>query len=195
MNLANCKVVGYFSLPSLALAEHNPTAYSFAMADAPAGAGTCAHCGTGIHHHVVVQAEDGSRHFVGTSCAEKVGVPAELLRYRMTSDQKAARDARWVREADVRKAKEEEQAAKRAAAIERRKAVFGAVLDALNALGTEFHRSLASQLSEGSLSYRQAECVCKATSDTGRRNKKNSQAWENLLWLCQSSDEELEAAA
>lgn len=37
MNLKDASVIGFFSLPSRALAESNPTAYALAMAEAPAG--------------------------------------------------------------------------------------------------------------------------------------------------------------
>jgi hypothetical protein len=162
------RVVGFFSLPSASLAEHNPAAYNNAMAAAPAGAGTCAHCGTGIIHHVVINYAGGSA-FIGTTCAEKIGGEiATCVRNRQTAEQKsladAARDARHAKwqaeqaEIDARKSKRGED--------------FADVLAALNTQGTSFHRSLAEQLVLSALSERQAECAAKAIF--GRRVKRNA---------------------
>jgi uncharacterized protein (DUF3820 family) len=93
MNLSKATILGFFSMPSPSLAEHNPSAYYNAMADMPRGAGTCAHCGTGIMHHVVVRDENGKTHFIGTQCAEKVGLDKECLRLKMSREEIAARDA------------------------------------------------------------------------------------------------------
>jgi uncharacterized protein (DUF3820 family) len=94
--LANAQVIGFFSMPSPTLAEHNPTAYYMAMADMPSGAGSCSHCGTGIMHHVIIRDETGKTRFIGTQCAEKVGIDPEALRLRKSREQinaeKAARE-------------------------------------------------------------------------------------------------------
>ena len=46
------------------------------------------------------------------------------------------------------------------------------------------HASLAAQLSRGPLSSRQAEYVAKATSSTGRRNKRNADAFDAVFERC-----------
>ena len=73
MTLQTARIIGFFSIPSPSLAEHNPQAYAEAMREIPANAGTCSHCGTGIVHHVVIVDETGKTRFIGTTCAEKVG--------------------------------------------------------------------------------------------------------------------------
>jgi len=85
--LANAQVIGFFSMPSSMLAEHNPTAYYMAMADMPRNAGTCSHCGTGIMHHVIIRDVEGKTRFIGSQCAEKVGIDPEALRLRKSRDQ------------------------------------------------------------------------------------------------------------
>lgn len=176
--LQNLKVVGYFSLPSPSLAEHNPAAYELAMAGAPKGAGTCSHCGTGIRHHVVL--EDGR--FIGTTCAESIGL--EEVRDRLTTAQAEARDARldqkWSEYQAVEQARQEFEASQLAL----RKELVGDLIDLLERLDTDFHRSLAQQLTYRPLSERQASFVAKATSSTGRRNKANSQAWDDVMDRC-----------
>lgn len=72
MNLSCARVVGFFSLPPAALAESNPAAYCAAVQSAPSGAGTCAHCGTGIRNHIVIEC-GGVTAFIGTDCAARVG--------------------------------------------------------------------------------------------------------------------------
>jgi len=182
--LSSARVVGFFSLPSLWLAEHNPNAYNAAMADAPAGAGSCSHCGTGILHHVIIRDGDGPERFIGTSCALKVGVSPEAVRYRMTSDQLAARDAQRAEKRDEWQRKRQEEQDARAALIATRRETVGDIVDILRAVGTDFHSSLASQLETGPLSWRQAGFVAKATSATGRRNKKNAEAWDDVVERC-----------
>jgi hypothetical protein len=175
MNLSDAQVIGFFSLPSPSLAEHNPDAYNNAMAQAPAGAGTCANCGTGIRHHVVVSL-DGATHFIGTDCAERIGgEPARCVGARLTSDQLAKRQA----DQDARRAAFDAEVARLAAIRAERAERFADALAALRAQGSEFHRSLASQLVEGDLSRRQAEYVCKAVFGP-RQNKRNREAWYAL---------------
>ena len=182
--LRNSKVIGFFSLPSHMMAEHNPRAYSDAMRSAPQHSGTCSHCGTGILHHVVIQDEDGTKRFIGSDCALKVGVSPESVRYRMTSEQIAVRDAKratehaeWQRKRDL-----EEDA--RLTTIAARREKVGGLVDMLRELGGEFYSSLADQLENRPLSIRQGEYVAKATSATGRRNKKNAIAFDSVWDLC-----------
>lgn len=166
------------------LAEHNPSAYNAAMAAAPAGAGSCSHCGTGILHHVIIRDGEGRERFIGTSCALKVGVSPEAVRYRMTDDQIAARNAkRAENQAEWQRKRQAEEDAL-AALIAARRETVGGIVDMLRAVGTDFHASLASQLETGPLSWRQAGFVAQATSVTGRRNKKNADAWDDIIILC-----------
>jgi len=94
--LANAQVIGFFSMPSPMLAEHNPTAYNIAMEHMPRNAGSCSHCGMGIIHHVIIRDVDGKTRFIGSQCAERVGIDPEALRLRKSREQinaeKAARE-------------------------------------------------------------------------------------------------------
>lgn len=176
MNLRNVQIIGFFSLPDRSLQESNPEAYASAMRDIPwdLGAGSCSHCGMAICHHVVILDEAGKKRVIGTSCAEKVGADPEALRSRKTSEEMAiinakheAKRAEWKKEADDLKAKQEA-----------RKIEFADVLKALEEKNSDFHRSLAEQLIDRALSWKQAEFVCKAIF--GRANKKNADAWEAM---------------
>jgi DNA-binding protein H-NS len=180
MNLSNARVIGFFSLPSPALAEQNPAAYNAAMAGAPAGAGSCAHCGTGIVHHVVVATAAGATAFIGTSCAEKVGEERvkTCVRARLTDEQLMERERKAQAAAALRQAEEDANTARLAARAERLKDV----LDVLRAQETDFHSSLAAQLGYGSLTWRQAECVAKAV--VGRCTKKTEAAWNAIYERC-----------
>lgn len=178
MNLKNARVIGFFSLPSPDLAEHNPAAYNAAMAGAPAGAGTCAHCGTGIRNHVIVSC-DGETAFIGSTCAEKIG--GEVYRCsheRLTSEQVAARDAKRDAENAALRA-----SINRAEAFKAERAIQMAdIIRPLTAQGTEFHASLAQQLVSGPLSFRQATFAVKTV--IGRQTKKNADAWNQLFDRC-----------
>jgi len=95
MNLKKASVIGFFSLPSPSVAEHNPTGYTLAMQSAPKGSGSCAQCGMGIIHHVVIRTEDGKTAFIGSDCAIKIGGDvAEQTKSRLTADQLADRKAK-----------------------------------------------------------------------------------------------------
>lgn len=176
MDLKNAQVVGYYSLPSPTLAEHNPAAYNLALQDAPAGAGSCAHCGMGIIHNVIVRSLDGSRSCIGTTCALRVGDESvrRCVREKLTAEQIAARDAKA---AELQAAHVAHEAARKAARAERG-AKFLEEGRTLLAQGTDFHRSLASQMCDGPLSDRQAEYVCKAMF--GRYSKKVAAEWDAL---------------
>lgn len=178
-SLRNASVIGFFSTPSPSLAEHNPSAYSAAVAALPAGSGCCSQCGNGIVHHVVIRDEAGTVRFIGTDCAKKIGGEVETaVRVRKTSEElaaiaarDAARDAAW-RESEARRLEAE--------AANREK--FADILAVLESKGSEFHSSLAAQLiAYGRLSWRQAEYAAKATSETGRRNKRNAAAWDEII--------------
>ncbi len=94
IDLRRAKVIGFFSLPSLSLAEENPQAYNNAIAAAPLGSGACEHCGTGIRHHVIICDETGRQAFIGTTCAEQVGSEdvRRCVREHKTSEQIALED-------------------------------------------------------------------------------------------------------
>lgn len=138
----------------------------------------------GIRHHVVIRDENGSERFVGTSCAEQIGCDVQQVRCRMTDEQREARDARrqQAREAwQIAKQKEEDE---RAALIAKRRESVGHLVDMLRGFGGDFYLSLAAQLEVRPLSYRQAEYVAKATSATGRRNKRNAESFDAVIDLC-----------
>lgn len=181
--LSNAHVVGFFSIPSPDLAEHNPSAYTAAMANLPAGAGTCSHCGTGILHHVIIRDDAGTR-FIGTTCAEKVGVSPECVRYKMTSEQLAERAAARLAAREEWQLKRQDERDAAAARLAARREKVGDLVDMLRNLGGEFYTSLANQLETRPLSWRQAEYVAKATSATGRRNKRNAAAFDAVWERC-----------
>lgn len=177
MNLKSASVIGFFSLPSPSLGEANPEAYNLAMLEAPAGAGSCQHCGKGILHHVVVRLATGETGFIGTDCAMKVGDEAvrRSVRDRLTAEEMEARNAVMVqrqqeyleREEAIRQAQERIRV--------RRYEKFKDIIDVLQAQATEFHTSLANQLILRPLSDRQATFVCNAV--VGRLGKKTEAAW------------------
>jgi hypothetical protein len=175
-DFTNARVIGYFSIPSTALAEANPTAYNNAMAVVPRGAGSCQHCGMGILHHVIVKLADGSTKFIGSTCAEKVGGFVEqAVRSHQTTEQIELREARFK----LRQAEEAARVAAQEAAAEVRAAEFVDVIETLNAQGTDFHSSLARQLRYGSLSHKQAQYVAKAV--VGRYSKKTAQQFDAVV--------------
>lgn len=184
MHLATAQIVGYWSAPSPVIAEHNPAAYNQLMAEAPAGAFNCAHCGAAIRHHVIVRDDSGAMRCIGSQCAERVGLDTALVRRRMTTEQ-AAKDRAT---SDARRAAAEAAHAERLA---RRMELVGDIVALLERQGTDFHASLAAQLRHGPLSARQASYAVKAVSDTGRRNKRNADAWDDVLWRLTATDDEL----
>lgn len=183
-NLQDAQVIGFFSLPSPSLAEQNPSAYNAQMAEAPVGAGSCSHCGTGILHHVVIRFANGARAFIGTSCADKVGSERvrRCVRDRMTDEQLAAREAKAAERKATNDALVASVAAERAARYE----LFKDIIDPLRAQETDFHSSLAEQLLDGPLSWRQAEYAAKAV--VGRRTKKTERQWESVYDRCQQRE-------
>jgi len=175
-SLATARIIGYYSLPSPFLAEHNPDAYNGALRDAPPGAGTCSQCGMALVHHAIIE-QDGAVRVVGLDCALKVGADPQSIRLRETSEQRDAREARNAAWDAKRRQAEQERNERRAERTER----HGAILALLRATGSDFHASLADQLAERPLSDRQALFVAKATSATGRRNKGNAAAWDAII--------------
>lgn len=193
MSLKSAKIAGFFSLPSQSIAEHNPSAYAMAMREAPPNSGSCSHCGTGIRHHVVIEDETGNRRFIGLDCAQKIGAGSDprQIAYRMTDEQFNEWQSRRQAIQDERAARiaENERELQRMQDI--RWQLIGDIVSLLRSLGGEFYNSLADQLRVRPLSDRQAHCVAKATSETGRRNKKNADSWDDLIWRCTADTIEL----
>lgn len=71
------RCVGFASIPSASMAEHNVSAYNNAMAMLPrdVGCGTCDYCGTAIMHNFIIQGSgEGDRRFVvGSDCVARTG--------------------------------------------------------------------------------------------------------------------------
>jgi len=175
MKLKDVTIIGFFSLPDRAMQESYPQAYAAAMNDIPwdLGAGSCAHCGMAITHHVLVL-DKGVKKCIGTTCAEKVGCDPEQIRNRLTSEQVAEREAKR----DARIAENNAIAAKFKAEEDARRVEFADIIKILEEQGTEFHSSLARQLAQGNLSERQSNWVVKAV--IGRRTKKTDDAAHEL---------------
>lgn len=175
LNLSRVTVVGFFSLPGVhsEVAEAQPQAFQLAWQQAGPNAGTCAACGTGILHHVVVQDEAGAKHYIGTDCAERVGdeTVRRCVREKLTTEQLAEKD----RQAEARCAEFRAHEAARLAKLAARAEALKDILQGLAVRGTSFHASLAEQLRAGPLSHRQAEFVAKAIH--GRCTKKNNDVW------------------
>lgn len=183
-DLTTARVVGFFSLPSRALAEHNPLAYQEQMRDLPPHSGQCAYCGTGIIHHVVIRLVDGEELFIGSDCAEKVGNESvrNSVKLRLTQEQ-----------IDQKRMEYEER--NRIAAInvltERTKSADAMLTfylensDLVNILryqaeSSSFFSSLLGQIYDNQrLSKRQAACVAKHIA--GRRTKKNATEFDSII--------------
>jgi len=184
MNIKTSKIVSFFSIPNQSLAIHNPSAYHNIMKNIVIqrgrGVGCCDHCGNGIVHHVVIQDENGKEFFIGTSCAEKIGCDKDQLRHRLTDKEIADRNFTNAQRQAYWESKENERKAFSAKRAEE----FADIISILHSKNDNFFNSLASQLLEGNLSVSQAYYVCKATSETGRKNKKNSEAWEQIEARC-----------
>lgn len=74
MGAAPYRLLGVWSMPTVAMSETNPAAYEAEMKSRPTFCnGSCDHCGTGITHHYMVMDADGKRFAVGSSCIEKLG--------------------------------------------------------------------------------------------------------------------------
>jgi uncharacterized protein (DUF3820 family) len=96
--IRTAEIIGYYSLPSPSLAEHNPTAYNLALLSAPRNAGYCSHCGMGIIHHVIICDENGVVRAIGSDCATKVGLDAAQIRTKRTHAEVAEAKAKRERE-------------------------------------------------------------------------------------------------
>lgn len=112
MNRGPYEWVGFWSFPSPALAEQNPSAYQMALGDMPKlknGCGTCANCGMAIRNICIVQDADGGVWGVGCDCVEKtgdkaLGNPAKIaiakhqaqLRREAADKKRAANHAAWL---------------------------------------------------------------------------------------------------
>jgi hypothetical protein len=73
------RFVGMVSIPSLTLAEQNPSAYQNAVADLPhdleGGLGACCNCGQAITNVCIIENAQGIRYGVGTDCVLKTDDP------------------------------------------------------------------------------------------------------------------------
>jgi hypothetical protein len=199
MNLENAQIIGHFSLPTNQ--EQNPSQFNSVMRELnrniDSGLGACEHCGTGIIHHVVV-AYEGRRVAIGSKCAEKCGLTREQvkeaqstdhLNLRLSPEDRAARKAKvdaWKQRQEDERIEACARDVERAKVLKaRRKSVATIYARLMLIKGNDFADSLASQLWTGrTLSSRQAECVCKMLSATGRRNKKNADEWDAMADLC-----------
>lgn len=183
LDLANAIVVGFFSLPSPSLAEHNPSAYNAAMAGCPKGAGSCQHCGTGILHHVVIRI-GADQYFIGRDCANRVGSPMvrRCVREGLTAEQIAKRETEAQASQAAWRIAEDKRQSERESALRVRFESLRDIIEPLEARGTEFHTSLASQLRSGSLSPRQAEYAVKGV--LGRYSKRVAEQWDSIYERC-----------
>lgn len=73
LGLAPYRLVGTYQLPSAELAGTNPEAYNLAWKHAPAGAGMCDYCGTGINNNFICKSSDGKQFIIGCECVKKLG--------------------------------------------------------------------------------------------------------------------------
>lgn len=75
MGAAPFRFVGFYAIPSPALAEKNPDGYNNALAAMPrgVGCGTCACCGMAITNNYIVRNSAGKLFAVGCDCIEKTG--------------------------------------------------------------------------------------------------------------------------
>jgi len=181
MKLQNCRVIGFFSMPSQTFAQSFPESYNMEIrrlveAYGP-NIGSCEHCGIGITHHVVVVDENNQRRLVGTSCATKVGCDPEQIRSHLTDEQKAEREAK----ADAWKAKFDADVAALTAKQNARREQFADIIAVLMNENSDFHKSLADSLVSGPLTYRQAQFVAKAHFPSRRQNKSNFDKWESII--------------
>jgi hypothetical protein len=186
MKLKSLRIIGFVSFPSRSLQDANPQAYHGAVADILnqyPNAGTCAHCGMGIIHNVVVKDSDGITHCIGTDCAERIGADPVAVRQRITTEEREARDARMEAERSAYRA----EVAARDAALAARKAAFADLLTALraaepyNPTRESFSESLANQLEVRPLSDRQAHYAAKFVTGDNRRTKANAVAWDAIV--------------
>jgi hypothetical protein len=184
MNLKNCKIVGYFSTPSPSMAEHNPIAYQIAMSEVPAGAGVCAHCGTWIIHHIVVLDETGVKRFIGTTCADKIGLDREAVRAKLTTEQLAERKAKLAERMEDERAKRQAHNEAVEARLTARREKVGDLVDMLRRFEDGFRQSLADQLESWPLSQRQAHFVARASLGVKRRTDKNAEQWDAIVDRC-----------
>ncbi len=206
MNLKKSKVIGFFSLPHASVAEHNPNGYSLAWQNAPKGAGSCANCGMGILHHVVIRTEDGKTAFIGTDCAERIGGEVAVqARRKLTAEQIEQREAKKQAEIKAYWDKENETKAStiarwdtvrplvvRLIGSELDQAWFQEFLDgkassqghfSTNRYGScvdtnEFSHAMAAALIQGPLTERMAFYTAKCI--LGRRVNKNAEEYDAL---------------
>lgn len=147
-------------------------------------------------HHVVIRIGI-ERFFIGRDCANRVGSPMvrRCVREQMTAEQIVAREAKAIASNEAWKVQQAELAAvkavKLAVKLQARFELLRDIIEPLEAKGTEFHSSLASQLREGSLSHRQAEYAVKGV--LGRYSKRVAEQWDSIYERCVSDAETVAA--
>jgi hypothetical protein len=172
------EILGFFTMPSTTLAVHNPDAHAAAMERMPKKSGTCAHCGVGIQSHVVVRDELEKVRFLCSECSVALGCDPDQVRDRQTdAEKKAFGDERkkisyvWMEKILARR--------------RRRWELIGELVEILrNNPTVDYYYWLAKQLEHGPLTAKQARQVARATSATGRRNRFNAAAWDEIEKRC-----------
>jgi len=179
------------------------------------GLGSCEHCGQGLAHNAVIKGTgaDSKPFVIGLDCLQKIdkaslGSKAKVaqakIRREVAEARKEAKRQAWLaadcgngetnaqrveRERQERNAAWEAEKAnaeqQRQDALDRR-GVRG-IIEELRRAGGEFFISLAQQLERGSLSPRQADCVCKFLLG-GRHTKANADSWDQHFNLLTASN-------
>lgn len=85
------KVMGVYELPSISLAEHNPSAYNNQLAMMPKGyrCGSCMVCGTGLKVNYLMNDSLGNKFSVGCDCVGKSGNSSLITKVKALKLQRA----------------------------------------------------------------------------------------------------------
>lgn len=111
MGKAPFKVVGFYKIPSLSLAEHNPNAYNNQLSAMPQGfgIGSCAFCGIGLVNNYLIESADGKKSAVGCDCVGKAGDAGltskikEMQRQARREAREIAREAKYQAQLDAQR--------------------------------------------------------------------------------------------
>lgn len=175
------RVAGFFSLPSPALAEANPYAYSATLANAPRGygLGQCAVCGQALVHNAMIHDASGRKFSVGLDCVKRAG-DRGLITAAENARKQAARAERLRQQQERYEAYQAELEAQRQAnggltndeiaaqmreqaEAEKNTAISDAlapVLGALDRAAGSFSASMAEQIRAGRLPSGGAMVIC-----------------------------------
>lgn len=154
------RFAGYWEAPSKALLETRPELFYQAMSEAPRTAGrpsSCAICGTYIVRHFIIRCGDGSLHFAGSDCIDKVH--PELYREAMRARRAEMRAERAEQFRAARRASERRERVARSARARAYLAENPEVLALLRALrateGPSICRNLIAwgSLTPGQIAY------------------------------------------